>query len=100
MQLTTIMTRLRFLLLWPLLILTAALTVLYFPIAVLFGSDRAYRMSLAYDRLANAFFGGSDKETISSRAGRGTNEGVSGWCFLCRALDLVERGHCQKSLGS
>jgi hypothetical protein len=56
-------------------------------------------MMLVLDRLANALFGGKASETISSRAFRGMNEGVKGWCFLCKALDIIEQDHCEKSAG-
>jgi hypothetical protein len=79
--------------------LAGFLSLLYLPIAILIGSERGWRMLVGYDRIANAMTGGSDRETISSRANRGQQEGTVGWCLLCRLLDLIEQDHCNKSAG-
>lgn len=84
---------------YPLCIVAAILMILWLPVAILIGSSRAPRIMISADRLANAIFGGSDRETISSRSYRGQREGVRGWCLLCQLLDLVERDHCRKSDG-
>jgi hypothetical protein len=81
------------------MVLACALVLIWLPIAIVLGSDRGPRMMLVIDRLANALFGGSSRETISSRAYRGMNEGDKGWCFLCKALDIIEQDHCEKSAG-
>lgn len=44
-------------------------------LAALAGSNRAWKLAIGHDQLANAAFGGSEDETISSRAG----EGRQGW---------------------
>lgn len=80
-------------------VLAALLSLVWAPIAILIGSPRARRILISYDRVANATFGGSDRETISSRAYRGTQEGVRGWCVLCKLLNLVQQDHCEKSEG-
>lgn len=64
------------------------------------GSDRAWRIIVAEDRKLNAATGGSDRETISSRAWRGSVEGRRGWCLLCRLLDIVQKDHCKRSAGT
>jgi hypothetical protein len=69
-------------------------------VAILINSSRAWRIILAYDRLGNAATGGSDTETISSRANRGTVEGNRGWCLLCWLLDRIQKGHCKNSAGT
>lgn len=79
--------------------------ILHVPVAlllawyVLVGSPRARKMALAYDQLGNATIGGSDQETISSRAYRGMREGKRGWCLLCRLLDYLQKDHCKLSNG-
>lgn len=68
-------------------------------IGIFTGSNRAWRIIISYDQLMNAATGGSEDETISSRAYRGMKEGNGGWCLLCRFLDLIDKDHCKKSEG-
>lgn len=61
---------------------------------------RPMHIAIGFDQLANAATGGSEDETISSRAGRLKREG-NGWaCVLCKVLDALDRGHCDKSIGT
>jgi hypothetical protein len=60
---------------------------------------RAWRLAIAYDQLANTAFGGSEDETISSRAGRARREGRRWACLLCRLLDAIDPDHCDRSIG-
>jgi hypothetical protein len=66
---------------------------------IFFDPDRAWKTSLAYDRMANAEVNGDPSETISSRAGFGMERGSKPWCVLCKFLDLFEKDHCQKAKG-
>lgn len=91
--------RFQMLLLYPICMLAGLVMAVWLPIAILAGSRRAIPMMIAADRMANATFGGSDRETISSRAYRGTREGVRGWCLLCKLLDAIDRDHCKLSDG-
>lgn len=84
---------------YPVCVAAGLVMIIWLPVAILLGSRRAPRIMLASDRLANAVFGGSDRETISSRSYRGKNEGVRGWCLLCRLLDAIDKNHCEKSEG-
>lgn len=59
---------------------------------------RGQRIALAWDQLANAAFGGSEDETISSRAGRARRAGRRWGCVLCRLLDALDPGHCEASI--
>jgi hypothetical protein len=93
------MNRLQMLLVYPVCVAGALVTVFWMPIAILIGSPRSYRIILASDRLANATFGGSDRETISSRAYRGSQEGKRIWCLLCKLLHKVQADHCKLSDG-
>lgn len=63
-------------------------------------SKRAWHILIAFDQLANATTGGSEDETISSRAGRIRKEGRGWACVLCRLLDWLDEGHCEKSIGT
>lgn len=58
---------------------------------------RAWTLAVAYDQLANAF-GGHEDETISSRAGRARRQGKRWACLLCRLLDALDPGHCERSI--
>jgi hypothetical protein len=66
---------------------------------LLFSPRRFWRVMLAHDQAANAAFGGSEDETISSRAGRAARRGDRWGCVLCKLLDRVDPGHCEKSIG-
>jgi hypothetical protein len=61
--------------------------------------DRAWRIAVGFDQLANVSTNGSEDETISSRAGRSMEKGERWACVLCRLLDVFEKDHCRKSIG-
>lgn len=84
--------------LWLLCALAAVVASVWMLAAALAGSDRAWRLAVAHDQLANAAFGGDEDETISSRAGKGARRGERKWCLLCRLLDKLDPGHCEKSI--
>ena len=66
--------------------------------AVLGSSTRAWRLAVSFDQLANTAFGGSEDETISSRAGKAARKGKRWGCVLCRLLDWFEPNHCEGSI--
>lgn len=84
--------------LWFAALLAALLALLWGLLAALAGSPRAVRIAVGCDQMLNAAFGGSEDETISSRAGKGARAGIRHWCLLCRLLDWLDPGHCQKSI--
>ena len=64
-----------------------------------------HRILLAWDRAWNAMFGGSDRETISSRVGRNAIAGKR-WALIAeKVIDYVffvirgQRNHCRESIG-
>lgn len=63
-------------------------------------SERGWRVVISYDQLANAMTGGSEDETISSRAGRETKNGIRWACVLCKFLNWLQKDHCVKSIGT
>ena len=67
-------------------------------VAALAGSERAKRVAVGADQMLNAAWGGSEDETISSRAGKGAGRGVWHWCLLCRLLDWIDPRHCQNNI--
>lgn len=86
------------LLIWLLCQVCNAISGIWMLCAILAGSNRAWTLVKAYDRVGNAATGGSDKEMISSRAGRAKKEGRRWACLLCRLLDQIDPGHCEKNI--
>lgn len=84
---------------WILCLFGSAFACLRMLTYIIVGSDRAWRMAVAFDRIDNAACGGSDKETISSRAYRAQQEGRPWGCILCKLLDRVQKDHCKNSAG-
>lgn len=78
--------------------LAGAVGWLWMLVAVLGGSDRAQRLAVAFDQLANTAFGGNEDETISSRAGKAARKGKPWGCVLCKVLDWVQPNHCELSI--
>lgn len=66
--------------------------------AALAGANRTWALAKGYDQLANAAFGGSEDETISSRAYKAMLAKRRWGCILCRLLDILERDHCRRSV--
>jgi hypothetical protein len=92
--------RVAFLALWVLCLLAGLVAAVWMLLSILFGSGaRAWRVAVGFDQLVNATSGGSEDETISSRAGRQATRNC-GWRALCRILDAIDPGHCKKSIGS
>ena len=61
---------------------------------------RALRMCVALDQCGNAGLGGSEDETISSRAGRAQRDGEPWGPLAVRCIDAVfGAGHCRASMG-
>jgi hypothetical protein len=78
--------------------LAAAVGWLWMLAAVLGGSDRAHRLAVSFDQLANTAFGGNEDETISSRAGKAARDGRRWACVLCKLLDWIQPNHCELSI--
>ncbi|MCL2829431.1 MAG: hypothetical protein FWD77_01685 [Betaproteobacteria bacterium] len=92
------MPRWKLALLWALCQLAAVLTALRMLWAVLCNPDRAWTIGLAYDRLANAAANDNEVQTISSRAAKAQQDGKRWGCLLCKVLDWIDSGHCEKSI--
>ena len=90
--------RLALLALWPLLLLGMAYTVLRYPFAALLSPNKALRMATAIDEAANVAINGYGDTTISARAARARNAGRRWGCVLCRLLDMLDKGHCDRML--
>lgn len=90
--------RLLLLALWFAAVLAAVFSLAVGLLAALAGSARAKRIAVGHDQAANAALGGSEDETISGRAGKGARDRITHWCILCRLLDFIDPGHCEKSI--
>ncbi|MDD5175758.1 MAG: hypothetical protein PHQ05_04975 [Sterolibacterium sp.] len=69
--------------------------------ALLLGSDRAWPVAVANDQAFNAALvgkPGSEDETISSTAGKAQRRRKRWGCILCRLIDLVDPGHCDRNI--
>ena len=78
-------------------------TVFYFMtfllVGLVFESPRWWKVATGIDQTGNASVGGSEDETLSSRAARAMDRGDKWGCVLCKLLDYVQKDHCKKSLG-
>jgi hypothetical protein len=91
------MNRLKLLVIWLFCMLGGFVSSLWMLFAILFGSDRAWRIAIGFDQVVNAAFGGEEDETISSRCWRYRDEIpykilVFGINFLFKDPD-----HCRNS---
>jgi hypothetical protein len=84
------------LLLWLAAWLGGNLAMLVAFVQILAGTSRGMRVVIAQDQAANAAFGGSEDETISSRAAKAARRGERWGCVLCKWLDRLDRGHCER----
>jgi hypothetical protein len=69
--------------------------------AAIVGSNRAWPVAVANDQALNAALvgrAGSEDETVSSRAGKAARKGKIWGCVLCRLLDKIDPGHCEKNI--
>lgn len=92
------MKRLSLIGLWLLCLLASLLAAIWMLLAAMVGSKRAWTLAVAHDQLANAAFGGHEDETISSRAGKAARAGKRWGCILCKLLDRLDPGHCERSI--
>lgn len=90
--------RLILLSLWLASLLALVLALAMSLLQLVAGNRRAVRVFVGADQTLNAAIGGSEDETISSRAGKGARRGIWRYCLLCRLLDLVDPGHCERSI--
>jgi len=56
------------------------------------------RLAVGLDQFANVLALGDPDETISSRAEKARRKGKRWGCVLCGLLDLIDRGHCARSV--
>ncbi len=61
---------------------------------------RVWAHLYALDVYANTLLGGHHKETISSRLGRGQNDGCLICSLLCKFLNIFDPSYCEKSLAA
>lgn len=90
------MKRLLLFAIWIVCVLCAATALPYMLVCILVGSPRAWTIALGFDRVGNAMTGGIDGEYLSARASRVRKEGRRWACVLCKLLDKVDPGHCDR----
>lgn len=50
------------------------------------------------DQGVNTLTGGDPDETVTSRAAKAARRGHRWGCVLCRLLDKIHRGHCERGV--
>lgn len=86
------MSRVAMVAIWLLCLVAATVALVWMLAALLVGSERAWRLARAFDRVGNAATGGDDAETISQRAWRWRHE--RGWaCVLVALVEAVDPDH-------
>lgn len=90
--------RLRLLALWLLCQIAAAVVAMRMAWAIVTSPARAWSIALAYDRLGNAAANDGEVQTVSSRAEKARRAGKRWGCVLCRLLDQIDPGHCDRSI--
>lgn len=94
------MSRVTLILLAPVLLLAWIALPAAYLLLLAVSPVHAWRLAVAIDQAVNAAVKGDEDETLSSRAGKGARKGVRHWCLLCRALDLLDPGHCERAIES
>jgi hypothetical protein len=56
------------------------------------------RVFVSLDQTLNALTGGDEDETLSSRWGKDARRGRKFACVMCKLLDLIDKGHCEKAI--
>jgi hypothetical protein len=65
-------------------------------LAAIGGRQRFWDIAEGYDLMFNPLSGGKAGEFISARANRDRKEGRRWACVLCRLLDKIDPGHCDR----
>jgi hypothetical protein len=84
----------------PLLALAAVIAFVRYLYTVLVAPDKSWKIAISFDQLFNAASNGNEDETVSSRAGRAKRENKKWGCVLCKLLDVFDKNHCDKSVGT
>lgn len=92
------MKRLTLVSLWFVLLLALPIKLVWWLGLSLAGHERAWRTAVGEDQVFNALAGGSEDETISSRAAKARRRGKRWGCVLCRLLDKIDPGHCDHNV--
>jgi fatty acid desaturase len=96
------MTRLVIIALFPLLLFAVAWWGIKYCFLTVAAPDKAWRLAVSVDQLANSAFNGNEDETLSSRAGRHSQNNADRECWavwLCWLLDKVQKEHCKNNIG-
>jgi hypothetical protein len=86
---------------WLACVLADALSLTWMLAALVGSPGRFWRSAIAKDQAANAaILNGNEDETISSRAARASARGERWGCVLCRFLNVFDKDHCKKAVGT
>ena len=92
--------RLALIALLPVLALAPLVALVRYLWSILANPAKAWRIAIGFDQLVNVAANGHEDETLSSRAARARDSGRRWGCVLCRLLDALDPGHCDKSRGT
>lgn len=93
------MERAKLLFVWLICCFSVLISMFQMLCSIIYDKQKAWEIAVASDRQANASFNGDSRETISSRAYRAMKKGNKAACLLCKLLDVLDKGHCEKSKG-
>lgn len=90
--------RLTLLLIYPALLLGLLLTAARYLFAVVGSPNKAWWLAIAIDETCNVVANGKRHETISTRAAVAKRNGTKWGCVLCKLLEGLDPGHCDRAL--
>lgn len=92
------MKRLILLFICLLFVLAAIPAALRMTLAVFQNQDKAWDIANAMDDLLNVLCNGKPRQWVSTRAAQARIEGRRWGCWLCKLLDAIDAGHCDRAL--
>ena len=93
------MERAKLLIVWLICCFASLFSMFQMLCAIAYDKEKAWEIAVATDRQYNSSINGDSRETISSRAYRAMLNGNKVACILCKLLDVLDKGHCEKSKG-
>ena len=83
---------------WIVVIFADIFSLIWAFFAMFSSSERFVQIAIMKDETFNTSVGGNRNETLSSRSARAQLRGERWGCVLCKILDRIDKGHCQKSI--
>lgn len=85
---------------WLLCVVGALVALLVMLLQCVPGGNRFWSLARGFDQTAGCTFGGNEDVTISTRAGHARERGERWGCILCKLLDRIDPGHCDRSMSN